>query len=505
MSSFLMKFTPISVSLLTVGLVLTWYTVSSVGSWYRLRHIPGPSFSTLFSYLWIALTTYSGKQYWILRDLNIKLGPLVRIGPNEIITDDLEILRKINSLRGGYGRDEAYLVARFIPDRDNTLTILDPATHASNKAKIAAAYSGRDISAFESRIDIPVEILLRLLRRKYVHATEKKEPPLLNLELLSKYFTLDIITSLGFGKARGYLSEETDHYDYIRNFKDLWPLFATSAAVLVIRKIISAQIFLRLFGSKPTDRSGCGAMKGMVAKFVGTLFESNTKEEQDMLGSFINHGMSREHCESESVFMIFGGWESTASTIRSILVHTMTTPRFLEKLRQEIDEAVRRGGVSTPILFEQAKRLPYLQAILYEGLRIRPAILAFFPKVVPAGGDQFHNKHIPAGTSVGVNISSVLHSKKLFGVHPELFSPERFMNLDKAKHKEMERNVELAFGQGQWTCVGKTLAFMNLNKVVFEVFKVFDLQLVEPMKPCNTQTYGVFLDDGLLVKATERS
>jgi hypothetical protein len=208
------------------------------------------------------LTTYSGKQYWILRDLNIKLGPLVRIGPNEIITDDLEILRKINSLRGGYGRDEAYLVARFIPDRDNTLTILDPATHASNKAKIAAAYSGRDISAFESRIDIQVEILLRLLRRKYVDGSEKKEPPLLNLELLSKYFTLDIITSLGFGKARGYLSEETDHSDYTQNVKDLWPLFATSAAVPVIRKIISAQIFLRLFGSKPTDRSGCGAMKG---------------------------------------------------------------------------------------------------------------------------------------------------------------------------------------------------------------------------------------------------
>jgi len=82
---------------------------------------------------------------------------------------------------------------------------------------------------------------------------------------------------------------------------------------------------------------------------------------------------------------------------------------------------------------------------------MRPAVSAFLPEVVPAGGDQFHNKHIPAGTSVGVNISSVLHSKKLFGVHPELFSPERFMNLDKAKHKEMERNVELAFGQGQWT------------------------------------------------------
>ncbi len=79
--------------------------------------------------------------------------------------------------------------------------------------------------------------MLRLLRRKYVDGSEKK-PPFLNLGLLSKYFTLDIITSLGFGNARGYLNEETDHYDYIHNVKDLWPLFATSAAVPVVRKIL---------------------------------------------------------------------------------------------------------------------------------------------------------------------------------------------------------------------------------------------------------------------------
>jgi hypothetical protein len=46
---------------------------------------------------------------------------------------------------------------------------------------------------------------------------------------------------------------------------------------------------------------------------------------------------------------------------------------------------------------------------------------------------------------------------------------------------------------------------MHVDEGCHQVFKAFDLQLVEPMKPYNTQTYGVFLDDGLLVKATERS
>jgi hypothetical protein len=46
---------------------------------------------------------------------------------------------------------------------------------------------------------------------------------------------------------------------------------------------------------------------------------------------------------------------------------------------------------------------------------------------------------------------------------------------------------------------------MHGDEGCHQVFKAFDLQLVELMKPCNTQTYRVFLEDGLLVKVTERS
>lgn len=71
----------------------------------------------------------------------------------------------------------------------------------------------------------------------------------------------------------------------------------------------------------------------------------------------------------EGLFMIVAGAESTASAIRSILVHTMTTPRVYVKLKAEIKAALDEGTVTSPIQMDQALKLPYLQAVVYEGLR----------------------------------------------------------------------------------------------------------------------------------------
>lgn len=67
--------------------------------------------------------------------------------------------------------------------------------------------------------------------------------------------------------------------------------------------------------------------------------------------------------------MIVAGAESTASAIRSIIVHTITTPRVYVKLKAEIKVALDENTVTSPIQMNQALKLPYLQAVVYEGLR----------------------------------------------------------------------------------------------------------------------------------------
>lgn len=100
---------------------------------------------------------------------------------------------------------------------------------------------------------------------------------------------------------------------------------------------------------------------------------------------------------------------------------------------------------------------------------MRPPLLGFIPKVVPKGGENLLGHHVPGGTAIGFNLSAISRSPKLFGPDAELFRPERLMELDEQSRKQMERDIELAFGYGQWMCVGKAIAFMEINKVVFEV------------------------------------
>lgn len=93
---------------------MLWYLFSSIVTWYKLRHAPGP-FLAKFSYIWLARTAQRARQYYVFKDLCKKYGPLVRVGPNELTTDDPEILRRIAAVRGTYGKDPWYTGTRFNP------------------------------------------------------------------------------------------------------------------------------------------------------------------------------------------------------------------------------------------------------------------------------------------------------------------------------------------------------------------------------------------------------
>lgn len=240
-----------------------WYVATAIYTWNRLRAFPAASWTSHFSYLWLGKTTYSGKQYWIHRELHKTRGPLVRVGPNELVSDDPDVMRMINGTNSTWHRDPFYITGKFNPYHDDLFSLLDPLEHKRAKSRTISAYSGRETPDLEEGINSVLKTLLDVLEKRYATVTAGSPvPPLLDLGYTSNYFTLDVITRLAFGKEFGYLMDEKDHYGFLRSLHDLWPQMSTCADIPWIRNTLFSPLFLKLLGPKPTDKSGFGALMG---------------------------------------------------------------------------------------------------------------------------------------------------------------------------------------------------------------------------------------------------
>lgn len=110
-----------------------------------------------------------------------------------------------------------------------------------------------------------------------------------------------------------------------------------------------------------------------------------------------------------------------------------------------------------------------IQAFLNECLRFSPPVSLLFPRVVPPKGDTIDGKFVPGGTSIGTDFWSMGRRVDIFGEDADVFRPERFLEAPPEKKSTMEKTADMMFGSGRYMCVGKTLAWMEMNKLFVEV------------------------------------
>ncbi len=224
---------------------------------------------------------------------------------------------------------------------------------------------------------------------------------------------------------------------------------------------------------------------------VRERFAPDAKPQMDMLGSFIKHGLSQEDAESETMIQmyvfastrgLFRTWEAltsvsslagsdtTASAIRATMLHLVTNPPVLSKLLAELAGA----SISDPIKDVEARSLPYLQAVIKEGLRIHPPVTGLMLKDVPAGGDTINGYYVPSGTKIGYCAFGLFWDTKLWGDDARVFRPERWMEGSPEEIRRKEANMDLVFGYGRWQCLGKSIAQVELNKVFIQVRQILE-------------------------------
>lgn len=164
-------------------------------------------------------------------------------------------------------------------------------------------------------------------------------------------------------------------------------------------------------------------------------------------------------------YFSLAGSDTTASAIRATMLYIITNPPILSKI---IDE-LKSSTISNPIKDSEARQLPYLQAVIKEGLRIHPPVTGLMLKDVPPQGDTINGYHIPSGTKIGYCAFGLFLDPKVWGTDSEIFRPDRWLEDTEDEIRRKEANLELVFGYGRWQCLGKSVALVELNKVFAQV------------------------------------
>lgn len=344
-----------SIACVILLVVVTSYIIS----WSRLRHFPGPTLAAWSSLYMFRICT-SGKQAESYVNMNKRYNsPLVRIGPNDLITDDPEMIRRMNGARSTYRRSSWYNAMRMDPYDDALFSMRDTAKHDKLKAKLSFGYGGKENPGLEQGIDEQLVALVRLLRRKYISTDGILTP--LDLATRVQYFTLDVITKIAYGEAAGYLATDSDPVGYIQAAEELVPMLVIMAEMPLVGSILLNPRILSLVGPKKTDSKGIGKILGMAEKLVAKRFAPDAEDQLDMMGSFVRHGVSQRQCQTEVPFQIIAGSDTTATAIRGTMLYLISSPLAYRKLQDEIDSAIAEGRVSSPVKAEEGKRLQYLQ------------------------------------------------------------------------------------------------------------------------------------------------
>lgn len=292
-----------------------------------------------------------------------------------------------------------------------------------------------------------------------------------------QYFTLDSITRIAFGEAFGYLDTDSDVYGYIESLEVMMPRLSSVNDIPFLRTALFSKWGLLLTGPSKTDATGWGKLLAVAEKVVAKRFDNTVDggaaaHQQDMLGSFVRRGVDQRQCETEVLLQLVAGSDTVATPIRGTMVYLLSAPHVLARLQAEVDGFLATRTAKGPIQNSEALQLPYLQAVLYEGLRMNPPFSGQLGKRTAPGGETLPNGvFVPGGVDIAHSTLSMQRLPEVFGHDVDVFRPERWLeaDADPARKAVMTRAVDLQSGYGRWVCIGKHIAVMELNKIFAEV------------------------------------
>lgn len=299
---------------------------------------------------------------------------------------------------------------------------------------------------------------------------------LLNLQTGQNMFRFVFAMSLPGGPR--FLSSEFAYkyrafFKYTRFFAPFTELLDSMHRIRkVSRQILSEKI-------KDLEESGVSADDMHGKKDIMSLLMRARANETDQRG----YAMSNNIMVDQVLIFLGAGHETTASGLTWTLWLLANNKGYQSRLRDEVTPVFQENPRPD---YRTLNGLEWLDCVIMESLRVMPPIPTTVRKT--ATTDYIDGVLVPEGTLLQICIRQINTWKHVWGEDAEEFRPERWFNLPKAYNPSYSH---LSFISGPHSCIGKTMAIIEMKAVLASLILNFDFDPAYPgqeAKPASAIT-----------------
>ncbi|KDR69574.1 hypothetical protein GALMADRAFT_145320 [Galerina marginata CBS 339.88] len=441
----------------TIVLTTVSYRLSP---FHPLWSFPGPLINKATSFV-IMYIVWSGKRHLYIDALHKKYGKFVRTGPNTLTIDSHEAISPIYASAGALDKSDAYK----IPGKEEgsgLFFIQSKEEHNVRRRLWAPAFTPQSLERYKPVIE------KRTFELKTCINSRRDKNDVVNLGEAIQHWSYDVMGDLTFGGSHGLeLMQDGDPEELVESGQEATVLFESLGEVPSLFDILT--YFPVLGKIRKLEKA---AEKLLILREKDSSASSN-----DLVSHLLGHHSSVPKPSFvdrrvDALFAIQAGSDTTSGVLIYMFYLLISNKHAYHRLREELD-----ANFSDPdehISNAALAALPYLNAVVYESLRLGTP-LPGLPRVTPKGGMMIEGTYIPEGMVVGVNPYVQETSEENFYPDPMAYKPERWLPEGLGPGTITRKTAIMSFSYGAFGCLGRALAIQELQIVAARMILAYDL------------------------------
>ncbi|MCJ1380793.1 hypothetical protein MMC17_003902 [Xylographa soralifera] len=444
---------------------------------HTLSRFPGPRLWAVsrIPYVWNLI---EGCLTQRTHELHDRYGPIVRLAPNELSFIDGQAWHDIYNHTPGvpnFPKNPLWMA----PAENGIHSILsaNDADHARYRRLLSHAFSERALSQQEELLISYIHLLISRLRER----ASSSNTAVVDLVQWLNFTTFDIVGDLSLGESFHCL-EESRYHGWVTI---LFAQFKAAALFVSLRFFGLDKLVKKLLPKsmlkKRTDHANIANERIHRRLSQGAVADA---QRNDFMTYILRHndekGMSVPEIEQTLRVLVVAGSETTATALSGIVRMLLQNPETLSKITTEVRQSFRH---ESEICAQRVTAMPYLGAVIEEGLRLCPPVALGMPRVVPAGGAKISGHWLPSGIFVSASGYASNRSTLNFPGSPSTFDPSRWLSTPTriesadAKPASTSKSAFNPFSLGPRNCIGRHLAYLEMRLILAHLLWEFDLEI----------------------------